>query len=249
MNSVQNRRIVLKAAAGLAVAAAAGRGSDQQETPTKIAAMNTPALDEIPLPTPTGRARQALQKLIAGNARFTKGKAIHPNQSLRRVEAVAGQQTPYAVVLTCADSRVSPELLFDAGIGDLFVLRVAGNIVDETLLGSVEYAVEHLGTPLVVVLGHENCGAVKAAIESSETGTLPTNNVKSIIELLLPVVEAVEAEGPIDAAQLVDAVVTANARHTASQILQRTELQKEYKGLGMVAARYDLDTATVTLLN
>jgi carbonic anhydrase len=208
-------------------------------------------LDKLHLEAPSGDAKRALNKLVAGNARFAAGKASRPNQSMSRVEAVAGKQSPYAVVLTCADSRVSPELLFDTGLGDLFVLRVAGNVVDDPMLGSVEYALEYLGAPLVVVLGHENCGAVKVAVESAGTGRLPNNNVKSIIKLMLPVIEAVEADhegAELSEEELVDEVVSANARYSAYQIHDRSILRADTTGHGVVAARYDLDTAKVTLL-
>jgi carbonic anhydrase len=107
---------------------------------------------------------QALQELIAGNKRFISGKVLNPNQDeLRRKELVEGQ-SPFAAILGCADSRVATDLVFDQGLGDLFVTRVAGNILDEIVLGSLEYSVAVLGVPLIVVLGHESCGAVKAAI-------------------------------------------------------------------------------------
>ena len=110
-------------------------------------------------------ADAALAKLIAGNRRYVQHRQQYPDQSLpHRKELVSGQH-PFAVILGCADSRVPPELLFDQGLGDLFVIRVAGNLVDDVVLGSIEYAVEHLGTKLIMVLGHEKCGAVSAAVE------------------------------------------------------------------------------------
>jgi len=110
-----------------------------------------------------------LDRLKAGNRRFLDGRPIHPNQSRDRMLEVAQGQHPFAVVVTCADSRLSPEIIFDQGLGDLFVVRVAGNVADPYVLASVEYAVEHLGTNLVVVLGHEKCGAVKAAMDASSS--------------------------------------------------------------------------------
>src|SRR5262245_40561826 len=109
-------------------------------------------------------AEQALARLLAGNARFVAHRERHPDITVRRRRALVSSQHPFAVILGCADSRVSPELLFDEGLGDLFVIRVAGNVVDDVVLGSIEYAVEHLGTKLIVVLGHEKCGAVSAAV-------------------------------------------------------------------------------------
>ena len=106
---------------------------------------------------------EAMEKLIDGNDRFVQGKSIHPHESADYRESLAKEQHPFATVLTCSDSRVTPVLIFDQGIGDLFVIRVAGNVIDEDVAGSIEYAVDHLGAKLLVVLGHENCGAVSAA--------------------------------------------------------------------------------------
>ena len=120
---------------------------------------------------PKVSATDAFALLREGNLRFVAGHTEHPNQgSDRRFETSKGQ-SPFAVVLTCADSRLSPEIIFDRGLGDLFVLRVAGNVADPDIIASIEYAVEHLGSSLVVVLGHEKCGAVKAALDASGGGT------------------------------------------------------------------------------
>ena len=107
---------------------------------------------------------QALTQLLRGNERFVAGWPDHPNQSARRRREVSdsGQQ-PFAIILSCSDSRVPPEIIFDQGLGDLFVIRVAGNIIDDAILGTIEYAVEHVHAPLVMVLGHDKCGAVTAA--------------------------------------------------------------------------------------
>ena len=111
---------------------------------------------------------QALQKLMEGNARYASGNTSHPDQSMeRRYELVAGQH-PFAVIVGCSDSRIAPELIFDQGLGDIFVIRAAGQVLDDVAIGSIEYAVEHLGVPLVVVLGHDSCGAVTATLEGGE---------------------------------------------------------------------------------
>ena len=110
---------------------------------------------------------QALQRLVEGNQRSVAGAWTHPHQSLERRAGLTKGQAPFAVILACADSRVSPEVLFDQGLGDLFVIRVAGNVIDNLGLGSLEYAAEHLHTPLIVVLGHTQCGAVQAAVAGS----------------------------------------------------------------------------------
>lgn len=108
---------------------------------------------------------KALESLDQGNRRFVQGKPIHPHTDIEVRSELAKSQHPFAIVVGCADSRVSPELVFDQGIGDLFVVRTAGNLVDDFALGSIEYAVQHLGASLIVVLGHERCGAVKATVD------------------------------------------------------------------------------------
>lgn len=120
---------------------------------------------------PKVSAADAFSLLREGNLRFVGGQTEHPNQGSDRRFEIAKGQSPFAVVLTCADSRLSPEIIFDRGLGDLFVLRVAGNVADPDIIASIEYAVEHLGSSLVVVLGHEKCGAVKAALDASGSGT------------------------------------------------------------------------------
>jgi carbonic anhydrase len=111
---------------------------------------------------------QALQELMIGNERYVRSQPKHPRQSRARQSEVASGQQPFGIILTCADSRVSPEFIFDQGLGDLFVVRVAGNIINDAILGSIEYAAAYLHTPLLVVLGHSNCGAVSATVAGGE---------------------------------------------------------------------------------
>ena len=137
-----------------------------------------------------GDHKEALERLMKGNERFVKGRAIQPNGSPEhRRELLAGQE-PFAVVLGCSDSRVPPEIIFDCGLGEIFVIRVAGNILDDVVIGSIEYAVEHLGTRLVLVLGHESCGAVGASLEGGEAG----GHIDSIVNAIVPAVESVRAQ-------------------------------------------------------
>ena len=194
--------------------------------------------------TPDMSADSALAKLMAGNQRYIRHIAQHPDESLARRKALELTQHPFAVVLGCADSRVPPELLFDQGLGDLFVIRVAGNIVDDAILGSIEYAVEHLGTKLIMVLGHEKCGAVTAAVE----GGTAAGHLTALVEAIRPVVAAT-GNKPGDKVHL---CVIANARSVARQIRQSEPVLKEAgerKGLKVVAADYALDTGAVTLLD
>jgi carbonic anhydrase len=136
-------------------------------------------------------AEQALQELREGNARFAGGRAVQPRRTPADFQAASEAQHPEAVIIACADSRVAPELLFDAGIGDLFVIRVAGNVVDGggvLVKGSVEYAVSELDVPLVVVLGHTKCGAVKAAVEHIDHHDSLPGAINGLVELIKPVV-------------------------------------------------------------
>lgn len=187
---------------------------------------------------------EALERLLAGNQRYVNDKEQHPDESLARRRELAAGQKPFAVVLGCADSRVPPELLFDQGLGDLFVIRVAGNIVDDAILGTIEYAVEHLGTKLIIVLGHEKCGAISAAVE----GGVPPGHLKALVAAIQPSLEAT-ANQPGDR---IHNCVIANARRVAQQIRESQPILKmevERKGVKVVAADYALDTGKVTLLD
>lgn len=195
-------------------------------------------------PTP----EQALERLMEGNARFVSGEMKHPNLGQEMRETLAQGQSPFAIIVGCADSRVSPELLFDAGPGDLFVIRVAGNVVGDHAKASIEYAVAVLGSPLVVVLGHESCGAVDAAIKAEKGEASFDGHIHDLVEDIRPSVQAAMAshEG---SEGLLDATVAENARRVKGE-LERSQpyigkFAKEGK-IGIVAARYDLDTGTVT---
>ena len=189
-------------------------------------------------------ADEALARLMAGNQRYVQHKEQHPDQSPARRKELGSEQHPFAVILGCADSRVSPELLFDQGLGDLFVVRVAGNIVDDAVLGSIEYAVEHLGTKLIMVLGHEKCGAVSAAVE----GGIAPGHLKALVAAIQPSVEA-SAKEPGDR---IHNCVIANARRAAQQVRNSEPVLKdavEKHGVKVVAADYMLDSGRVNLLD
>lgn len=185
----------------------------------------------------------AWQRLVEGNQRYVADHAAHPDQTPARRAALASSQAPFAIVLGCADSRVTPEILFDQGIGDLFVVRVAGNVLDNTGLGSIEYAVEHLHASLIVVLGHERCGAVTAAVKG---GHAP-GHIHSFVEAITPVVAAAKA-APGDP---VDNAVCANVRRVVAQLRRAEPILGELVTAGklkVVGARYDLDTGAAELL-
>ena len=185
----------------------------------------------------------ALARLKAGNARFVAGELSHPNQGPARRTKLSEGQRPFAIILGCSDSRTPPEVIFDQGLGDLFVVRSAGNVVDDVALGSIEYAVEHLGSSLIVVLGHENCGAVKATVDG---GDLP-GHLPAIAKAIRPAVKASAHHpgDPLDNAVLENARLEAQRVATSKPILQK--LVEEGK-VRVVAARYDLNTGRVVFL-
>jgi len=187
---------------------------------------------------------KALTLLMQGNKRYVVHKEKHPDLSIAHRKALAAGQHPFAIILGCSDSRVPPELVFDQGLGDLFVVRDAGNVVDDEVLGSIEYAVEHLGTHLVMVLGHEKCGAVSAAVAGGEA----PGHIKAVINSILPAVE----ESKNEPGDKVHNCVVANVRRVARQIRESDPILKEAveKGrLKVVAADYDVETGKVTLLS
>jgi carbonic anhydrase len=197
------------------------------------------AAAEAPAVTPD----QALKNLFDGNARYVLSRAIHPDQTTaRRIEVAAGQH-PFAVILGCADSRVPPELIFDQGLGDLFVVRVAGNIASPEILGSIEYAVEHLGIPLVMVLGHEKCGAVKATADH-ERGDV---HVGTLVKAIEPAVE----EARKQKGDLIHNAVACNVRRAVQIIRTATPTMKGLVAAGklkVIGADYDLATGKVDLV-
>lgn len=185
----------------------------------------------------------ALKRLMAGNQRFVQQKSKHPDQSKARLKEVAQAQHPFATILSCADSRVAPEILFDEGIGDLFDIRVAGNIVTPEVLGSIEYAVALLGSPVLMVLGHERCGAVTAAVKEER---LP-GQIGSFVKAIQPVVAQIKDK----AGDPVDNAVTANVRYQIENLKQNSAILTQRlldDKLKIVGGRYDLDTGEVTLI-
>lgn len=186
---------------------------------------------------------EALTSLVEGNRRFVSGAAKHPHQTVDLRAQLAQGQHPIAIVLTCSDSRVSPELYFDQGLGDLFVIRNAGNVVDDHVLGSIEYAVEHLHVGLIVVVGHEKCGAIAAAVAG---GSAP-GHIGSLVESIAPAV----ADSLHLAGDKADNAVRANARRSsvligrAAPILDTALSESKIK---IVSARYELASGKVELL-
>ncbi len=185
----------------------------------------------------------ALQQLLEGNARFVNTSLTHPNQDSDRRIALGNGQAPFAAVLACADSRVPPEVLFDQGLGDLFVVRVAGNIINDQLLGSLEYAALHLNTPLIVVLGHTSCGAIGAVVSGAEL----EGHIASLAPAIQPAVDKVRGQE----GDLTDNAAKEVARMTAEQMQNSEPILADLVKAGkvkIVPAFYDLDSGEITLL-
>jgi carbonic anhydrase len=158
----------------------------------------------------------ALRRLAAGNKRFVNGTLRHPRRDGKRRAALAEGQTPYAVVLGCADSRVPPEVIYDEGLGSIFAVRVAGNTgADPLVVGSIEYSISVLGSAVIVVLGHQECGAVKAAIDVEKNGTQLPGDLPAVVAPILPVVQSLSGT-PDD--ELLEAAITANVHNAVEQL-------------------------------
>lgn len=189
---------------------------------------------------PVVDADAALSKLQAGNKRYVSNSVSSGKPTSKARAATAQGQHPFAIVVGCADSRTSPEIVFDQNLGDLFVIRTAGNLVDDYALGSLEYAVEHLGARLIVVLGHERCGAVKAAVGAANA----PGHVGSIVKDIRPAVNAV-SKYPGDV--LVNAI-NENVYRVADKICKKAVLGDKASSVRVVRAVYDLDSGKVEFL-
>jgi carbonic anhydrase len=192
---------------------------------------------------------EALARLKEGNDRFVAGKPRYPNQGRERRAITAGQgQHPFATVLACADSRVPVELIFDQGLGDLFVVRVAGNVAQTDEIGSIEYALDHLAIPVVLVLGHTQCGAVTAVVENAK---LPPH-IANLVAPIRPAVAQAKAENPDAAPEaLIGAAIRANVLQAMEDLLQRSSIVKaqvKAKQTRVVGAIYEIDTGQVQWL-
>jgi carbonic anhydrase len=186
----------------------------------------------------------ALLRLKEGNIRFKNNKSIHPHDDFRTRVNQISEQHPFAVIIGCSDSRISPSLIFDKGLGDLFVIRIAGNICDDAVIGSVEYAVLHLDVQLVVVMGHENCGAVTAALSGSD----PEDKISSIVHEIRPSLKIAKHK---DGDLLVNSIKY-NAAYTALKLIKSepylSSLSKENK-LNLRPAYYEISSGKVIFYN
>ncbi len=190
---------------------------------------------------------EALNKLVEGNRRFVTGNLCPKNLGReKREDLLVNGQHPFAVIITCSDSRVPPELVFDQALGDLFVVRVAGNVLDSVSLGSVEYAVDHLHTPLVVVMGHENCGAVQATVEGGE----PPGSIGSITALIRPAVDRVRAIG-LEGRELCEKATDENVK-TSLEVLRKSPVVRHLVDEGrltVLGAKYHVGSGEVVIFD
>lgn len=186
--------------------------------------------------------QETLQRLKDGNQRFVSDQLEGLQKDIERKKSLVAGQSPYAIVLSCADSRVVPELAFDTGLGEIFVIRVAGNIANSSSIASIEYAVAHLGTSVIVVLGHQSCGAVTAAVNGGDNGY----NLNHLLSHITPAVAASEPNASIDD------VVRTNARLNATELKSRSAILSnavQEQKLTIVPAFYSLEDGSVTFLD
>ncbi|MCP4459891.1 MAG: carbonic anhydrase [Cytophagales bacterium] len=186
-------------------------------------------------------AQESLDRLIEGNGRFVADKLDGMLQDSSRRASLVGGQSPYTIILSCADSRVVPEIAFDTGLGELFVVRVAGNVANTSSIASIEYAVAHLGSKLIVVLGHQSCGAVTAAVAGGDNGP----NLNHLLAHVNPAISA------SDTGASIDEVVKKNAEMTTSELAERSSIIGQAMSSGelkIIPAYYNLDSGKVDFL-
>ena len=163
---------------------------------------------------------QAWQTLHEGNARFVAGTSSHPNQDANRRSSLVHEQNPFAVIFGCSDSRLAAEIIFDLGLGDAFVIRTAGQVIDDAVLGSLEYSIAMLGVPLIVVLGHDSCGAVTETKRTVETGEMPGGHLRNLVERITPSVLAAQRNGLTE----VNDMVVEHTKQTAARLVESSQL-------------------------
>src|SRR5438105_4406310 len=188
---------------------------------------------------------EAISKLKEGNGRYTSGNLQHPGQTTERRTELSKSQHPFAVIVSCSDSRVPPEIVFDQGLGDLFIVRVAGNVINDEGLGSIEYSVDHLGTRLILVLGHQSCGAVKAARETIAAKGKAPGHIQSLVTAIKPAVEATAKDD-------LETTIKANVKHVVDTLRASTPILKAKVDSGdvkVIGGYYSLDTGAVTFLD
>jgi carbonic anhydrase len=206
----------------------------------QIAQAADPTHPDQPIVAPA----DAISRLKEGNGRFTAGNLQHPGQTTERRTELTKSQHPFAIIVSCSDSRVPPEIVFDQGLGDLFVFRVAGNVIDDHGLGSIEYAVDILGARLIVVLGHQSCGAVDAAMKTIAAKGKAPGHIQSLVTAIKPVVDSTP-KGDLDT------MIKANVKHVVDALRSSTPILKARVDSGdvqVIGGYYTLDTGAVTFL-
>ncbi|MEG3834682.1 MULTISPECIES: carbonic anhydrase [unclassified Microcoleus] len=232
---ISRRNLMLRAGAGM-LAASLAPAFLQAE------AAKAEAISDL---TPTDiTPNSALKKLMEGNERYIEQKRTFPDQARSRVVEVAQGQHPFATILACSDSRVAPEIIFDQGLGDLFDIRVAGNFLDDVVLGNIEYATLELGVPLLVILGHERCGAVKAALD----GKAVPGHISTLVAAIKPAVDSTKGQ----TGDAWDNAVRANVKMNVNKLQSSSPILAEAVKAGklkVVGGRYDLDSGKVEIIS
>jgi carbonic anhydrase len=236
-NPLITRRQWLTTVSGFSLAALSGCG---------LPTLRDEQIDLAPYPR---NAAEALQHLKSGNQRFMADKPFHIHENATWRNMLVEGQKPFATVLGCSDSRVPPEMVFDVGFGDIFTIRLAGNIIDEDVIGSLQYAVAHLHTPLFVVMGHENCGAVTAAVEEMLGKAEDLQHIEALISLIKPGLSKLDFS--LDRPTLIQAAVEANVRWSMQQLLALPGAAKatREKSVTLVGAVYELNSGRVRFLD
>ncbi|MCE7985175.1 MAG: carbonic anhydrase [Caldilinea sp. CFX5] len=207
-----------------------------------VAPIQAPLPGEAPVQNP----QEALERLVAGNQRYATNRSLPVNESSQRRTEVAQGQKPFATIFSCVDSRVPPELVFDRGLGDLFVIRTAGHVIDEAVLGSLEFGVAELQIPLLMVLGHASCGAVKATLEAVEHGAEAPASIGYLVNGIKPAIELAASQADFS----LDTCINTNVTLTVNR-LRETPLLAEAVAQGqllIVGARYNLETGAVEMI-
>jgi carbonic anhydrase len=194
-------------------------------------------------------ADEALARLVAGNERFVRGEARFPTVQKEILAELAKGQHPYATILGCSDSRVPPELVFDAGFGELFIVRVAGNVISAEIMGTLQYAGVHLHTPLFVVLGHKGCGAVAAALAAQQDGASHPERIELLLQNIHPALKDIDPKRSQE--DMLEGAVEANVRWSMQQLRETPEgrARLEEGVVKLVGAVYDLETGRVRFLH
>lgn len=191
---------------------------------------------------------QAWLRLREGNERFVSGQSSHPNQDASRRASLVNTQNPFAVIFGCSDSRLAAEIIFDLGLGDVFVVRTAGQVIDDAVLGSLEYSVSVLQVPLIVVLGHDSCGAVSATINTIDSGVMPVGFIRDLVERITPSVLTSRRAGVTD----VNGTVVEHIKQTSKRLVDSSRVVSDAVQRGstaVVGITYRLDDGTADVVS